>query len=254
MNHLMSVQHSEYKVLCNSTSKPQAWLSGSMKEYALALKELRTSAQIAFKGRQQHSVFALSQISVICLKTHGVYKPSSSINQFSFRSSFTVLMLFPEKVRGFLLFLAEAGMSPQLTFKLLHLEHLLSLPVLPCKFLLAILVLAGSFFSSVNFSPKRITDTSNFQPSLWTNRYFCADTIRAQDVEKGRFRKSQNIRLIRLQEISQSTLLPKGKSSYNLTIPDKFLSKLFLKHSTFHILLRQSLPACNQPNSWSFLI
>lgn len=55
MNHLMSVQHSEYKVLCNSTSKPQAWLSGSMKEYALALKELRTSAQIAFKGRQQHS-------------------------------------------------------------------------------------------------------------------------------------------------------------------------------------------------------
>lgn len=55
MNHLMSVHHSEYKVLCNSSSKPREWNSVFMGEYALALKELSTSAQMALEETQQHS-------------------------------------------------------------------------------------------------------------------------------------------------------------------------------------------------------
>ena len=41
-----------------------------------------------------------------------VSKGKLSINHFFFRSSLIVLMLLPEKAKGFLIFLVEAGISP----------------------------------------------------------------------------------------------------------------------------------------------
>lgn len=112
MNHLMSVQHSEYKVLCNYSSKLQAWLSAFMKEYVLALKELSTSAQIAFKGRQQHSGPCFVPDQQHLSQNPWCPKGKVSINHFIFRAGLRVLMLFPEKAKGVLFFLVEAGISP----------------------------------------------------------------------------------------------------------------------------------------------
>lgn len=132
-----------------------------MGEYAPTLKELSTSVQMAFKETQQQ--FQLSFVPDQQHLPQNSWCPTGklSTDQFSFGCE-----AVPRKSKRFLLFLFEAGISPLPTAKFLSLflviKRLLSLPVLPCELLLAILVSAGSFSPSANFFPKTLTTTSSF--------------------------------------------------------------------------------------------
>lgn len=84
MNHLMSVQHSEYKVLCNSSSKPWERISAFMGEHAPTQKELSTSAQMAFEETQQHSWLSFVPDQQHLSQNSWCPTGKLSINQFSF--------------------------------------------------------------------------------------------------------------------------------------------------------------------------
>lgn len=181
MNHLMSVHHAEYKVVCNSSSKPWERISAFMAECPPTLKELSTSAQMALEETQQHS-----QLSFVPDQQHlsqNSWCPTGklSINQFSFGQASYLWSCPKKKQKVFIIFIWNRHKpiaNSQISFLILSHKHL-SLPVLPCEPLLAILVSGGSFSPSAKFLSQNTHHILQLLTlTVGKHRYFYSDTCK----------------------------------------------------------------------------